>query len=404
MDNATPRCHQTRITNEVATSRERTVFARLSTMTKILYLVTEDWFFVSHFLPMARAAREAGMQVVVAARVRGHAERLAGEGLRVIPLDVERRSLGLFEGVRNVAQVRTILRAERPDIVHCIALRPVVIGGLVARFAGAKAIVLAPTGLGQSWTEQGLLAHLVRAVVRFAVARSQGPRTRFLFENRDDPVEFGLAPDAPEVTIVGGAGVDPAEYPMRPEPPFPPVKVAVVSRMIAAKGIADAVEATRRARALGAPVELHLFGVPDPSNRDSIAEATLRQWSAEPGITWHGRTDKVAQVWQEHHVALLLSYYREGLPRTLLEAAAAGRPIVTTDAVGIRELVRNGKEGILVPLRDVDAAARALVELAGDRALRARLGAQAHARIEQRFTETAVKQAVGQLYRSMLAS
>src|SRR5215831_19302603 len=243
MDNATPRCHQTRITNEVATSREPTVFARLSTMTKILYLVTEDWFFVSHFLPMARAAREAGMQVVVAARVRGHAERLAGEGLRVIPLDVERRSLGLFEGVRNVAQVRTILRAERPDIVHCIALRPVVIGGLVARFAGAKAIVLAPTGLGQSWTEQGLLAHLVRTVVRFAVARSQGPRTRFLFENRDDPVEFGLAPDAPEVTIVGGAGVDPAEYPMRPEPPFPPVKVAVVSRMIAAKGIADAVEA-----------------------------------------------------------------------------------------------------------------------------------------------------------------
>src|SRR5262249_57549738 len=103
----------------------------------------------------------------------------------------------------------------------------------------------------------------------------------------------------------------------------PPVNVAVVSRMIAAKGIADAVEATRRARALGAPVELHLFGVPDPSNRGSIAEATLRQWSAEPGISWHGRTDKVAQVWQEPHVALLLSYYREGLPRTLLAAAAA---------------------------------------------------------------------------------
>src|SRR5215468_340288 len=162
-------------------------------MTKILYLVTEDWFFVSHFLPMARAARAAGMEVVVAARVRGHAERLAAEGLRVIPLDVERRSLGLLEGVRNLARVRTILRAERPDIVHCIALRPVVIGGLVARLAGAKAIVLAPTGLGQSWTEQGPVAQLVRAVVRFAVARSQGPRTRFLFENRDDPVEFGLA-------------------------------------------------------------------------------------------------------------------------------------------------------------------------------------------------------------------
>src|SRR5262249_14932876 len=136
----------------------------------------------------------------------------------------------------------------------------------------------------------------------------------------------------------------------------------------------------------------------------SIPESTLRQWSGEPGITWHGHTGEVSRVWQEHHVALLLSYYREGLPRTLLEAAAAGRPIITTDATGCRELVRNGKEGIVVPQRDIDAAARALVELAGDRALRARLGAQAHARIEQRFTETAGKQAGGQLYRSLRAS
>jgi len=371
-------------------------------MTKILYLATEDWFFASHFLPMAQVAREAGMEVVVATRVRSHGERLAAEGLRVIALDIERRSLGLLEGVRNAARVWAILRAERPDIVHCIALRSVVVGGLAARFTGAKAIVLAPTGLGQSWTEQGVVARLVRAVVRFAIAGARGPRTRFLFENREDPLEFSLTPDAPEVTIVGGAGVDPAEFPLRPEAPSPPVKIAVVSRMIAAKGIAEAVEAVRRARSLGAAVELHLFGAPDPSNRGSIPETTLRQWSAEPGITWHGRTDKVAQVWHEHHVALLLSYYREGLPRTLLEAAASGRPIVTTDAVGCRELVRHGREGLLVPLRNVNAAARALVELAGDAALRARLGAAAHARVAEGFTEAAVKQSVGQLYRSML--
>jgi len=101
-------------------------------------------------------------------------------------------------------------------------------------------------------------------------------------------------------------------------------------------------------------------------------------------------------------VALLLSYYREGLPRTLLEAAAAGRPIITTDATGCRELVRDGKEGILVPQRDINAAARALVTLAGDPALRARLGAAANARVRERFTEDAVRQAVGELYRSML--
>src|SRR5215475_4553805 len=259
-------------------------------MTKILYLVTEDWFFASHFLPMARAARDAGFEVIVATRVRDHADRLMAEGLRVIPLESERKSLGALDGLRSIVRTYRIVRAERPDIVHCIALRPIVVGGLAGRAAGAGALVLAPTGLGQLWIERGLAVRLLRSIARLAIASLRGPRTRFLFENRDDPREFHLDPTGPEVTIVGGAGVDPKDFPAQPEPPAPPVKVAVVSRMIAAKGIADAVEATRRARSLGVPVELSLFGAPDPSNRDSIAEATLLQWSAEPGITWHGRT------------------------------------------------------------------------------------------------------------------
>jgi len=174
--------------------------------------------------------------------------------------------------------------------------------------------------------------------------------------------------------------------------------------MIAAKGIADAVEAVRRARSSGAPIELDLYGAPDASNRDAISEELLRRWSSEPGIVWHGRTDDVAGVWREHHVALLLSFYREGLPRALLEAAAAGRPIITTDAPGCRELVRHRQEGLLVPLRDVDAAARALVELAGDPALRQRLGMAASARVKEAFTEDAIKRAVGGLYRALLLS
>ena len=367
-------------------------------MMKILYLVTEDWFFASHFLPMARAAQEAGLEVVVVARVRNHAAKLAAEGLRVIPLNIERKSLGVFEGLRNIALSHRIVRAERPDIVHCIALRPIVLGGLAARLAGARALVLAPTGLGQLWIERGLVARAMRSVIRFMIGCLRGPNTRFVFENHDDPREFGLDPASSEVTIVGGAGVDPAEFPVVPEPPVPPVKVAVVSRMIVAKGIADAVEAVQRARSLGAPVELHLYGAPDPSNRDAISEELLRRWSSEPGITWHGRTEDVARVWREHHIALLLSY-REGLPRTLLEAAAAGRPIIATDVPGCRELVRHRQEGLLVPPRDVDAAARALVELAGDPALRQRLGLAASERVKEAFTEEAIRRSVGRLYR-----
>jgi len=373
-------------------------------MMKILYLVTEDWFFASHFLPMARAAREAGLEVVVAARVRNHAAELSAEGLRVIPLNIERKSLDVLEGLRNIGLTYRIVRAERPDIVHCIALRPIVIGGFAARLAGARALVLAPTGLGQLWIERGPVARAVRSIVRFAIARLRGSRTHFVFENHDDPREFGLDPAGPEVTIVGGAGVDPADFPAVPEPAAPPVKVAVVSRMIAAKGIADAVEAVRRARSSGAPIELDLYGAPDASNRDAISEELLRRWSSEPGIVWHGRTDDVAGVWREHHVALLLSFYREGLPRALLEAAAAGRPIITTDAPGCRELVRHRQEGLLVAPRDADAAARALVELAGDPALRQRLGMAASARVKEAFTEDAIKRAVGGLYRALLLS
>lgn len=367
-------------------------------MPKLLYLITEDWFFVSHFLPMARTARAAGFDVVVATRVRNHAARIEAEGFRVVPLEHERRSLGLMEALRGFFRMARIVRAERPDIVHCIALRMVAIGGLAARAGGAKRLVLAPTGLGLLWSEDTTVNRFARGVLRFIVGTwLRGRNTHYLFENTDDPREFGLQ-HSPAVTIVPGAGVAPEEYQPSPEPPAPPLKVAVVARMIEAKGIADAVQAVRRARALGAPVELDLYGAPDPSNRRSCSEAELRQWSEEPGVRWHGPTSDVAEIWRTHHVAMLLTWYREGVPRCLIEAAASGRPIVTTDSPGCRDLVRDRHEGILVPLRDTEAAARALAELAEDAGLRARLGNAAHARFAALFTEAAVRHAVGTVY------
>jgi glycosyltransferase involved in cell wall biosynthesis len=373
-------------------------------MAKILYFATEDWFFASHFLPMAGAAREAGFEVVVAARLGGKAQRLIDEGIRLLPLGGERRSLSPIGGLRDFLGALAIVRSEAPDIVHCIALRPVVLGGIAAKLARVRGLIVAPTGLGQLWVDDGLLIRILRSLIRALVGSwLRGGGTRYLFENGEDPREFGLEPTDRDVAIVGGAGVDQKDFPFVAEPSAPPVKVALVSRMIAPKGIAEAVEATRRARSQ-APVELHLFGDPDPTDRRSMSELQLRQWSQEPGIYWHGRTDDVAGVWRTHHIAILLSYYREGLPRTLVEAAAAGRPIVTTDSTGCREVVRDGKEGFLIPPGDLEAAARALVTLAGDATLRARLGAAANARFRERFTEAAIKAAVADLYRQALAA
>jgi glycosyltransferase involved in cell wall biosynthesis len=372
-------------------------------MQKILFLISEDWFFVSHFLPMARAARAAGFEVVVATRVNKYQERIAAEQCRVIPLDIERGSLAAIEVLRGVARIFNIVRREQPDIVHCIALRMIILGGLPAKFAGARSLVLAPTGLGHLWTGNGLTERILRPIVRAVVGRwLRGPRTHYLFENSDDPGEFGLSAADPQVTIVAGAGVKPEDFPVAPEPPSPPVKLAVVARMLRSKGIAEAVEATQRARLLGAPVELDIFGAPDPSNPLSIPEAELRQWSALPGIAWRGTTDDVARVWREHHAAIFLSYYREGLPRTLVEAAASGRPIIASDVVGCREVVRDGVEGLLVPSGDIDAAARAIAKLAADAGMRAQLGTAAHRRFLERLTEDGVRQAVGDLYRRAL--
>jgi len=374
-------------------------------MPKLLYLVTEDWFFISHFLPMARAAREIGFDIMIATGVHDGAEQIGAEGFRVIAFDQTRKSLGLLEAVRNLTQAFRIIRAERPDIVHCIALRPVVFGGIAARMAGVRGLVLAPTGLGHLWTATGILACSARNLVRHVVGSwLRRPGTHYVFENMDDPCEFKLDPEGHNVTIVGGAGVAAADFPFLPEPPAPPVKVAVVARMIYPKGIADAVAAAQRARALGGPIELHLFGAPDPVNRDAIPEPVLRQWSAQPGIHWHGHTTDVARVWREHHVSLFLSYYREGVPRALIEAAAAGRPIVTTDMPGCRDVVRDGKEGFIVAPRDIEAAALAIAKLANHAALRARLGAAANARFLERFTEDSVKLAVADVYRSLVRS
>lgn len=372
-------------------------------MPKLLYFVTEDWSFCQHFLPMARAARTAGFEVVVATRLRAHADKIRAEGCRVVSLESERRSLNPIEILVGIFRMIQIVRGERPDIVHCIALRMVVLGGLAARLGGARILVLAPTGLGHLWIQDGIVERAARTVTRRIVTWLRGPRTRFLFENADDPREFGLDPAGAEVTLVGGAGVNPAFFPAAPEPAAPPVKVAVVSRMLVPKGIRESVEAVHRVRASGLDIELHLYGAPDLSNRTSCTEDDLQTWSRIDGIHWHGPTNDAAGVWREHHVAMLLSH-REGLPRALVEASAIGRPIVATNVMGCREVVRDGIEGFLVPRGDVAAAAEALEMLATNAALRARMGAAANRRFHERFTEDAVMTRVRNLYETSLAA
>ncbi len=371
---------------------------------KLVFIVTEDWFFASHFLPMARAARELGLEVTVVTRVRAHREAIEATGAKVIPFEADRRSLNPVTTGLKTGDLAAILRREKADLVHCIALRSILVGGFAAGMVGIRRRVYALTGLGFLGARTDRIARLAQRAVRLLVRGLETRQTRYVFENADDPKLLGLDPAGENVVILGGAGIDPEALRPAPLPPQPPLKVAIVARMLWSKGIDVAVEAVRNARAQGAAVELSLYGAPDPANPKSIPDETLKAWAAEPGIAWHGRTEDVAAVWRDHHVACLPSRGGEGLPRTLLEAAACGRAIVTTDVPGCRTLVRDGTEGRLVPAGDAAGLAEALSDLSRQPDLVARMGAAARARVLDGFTERDVMESVKRLYSAMLAA
>lgn len=371
---------------------------------KIVFVITEDWFFASHFLPMAKAAHELGLHATVVTRVRSHREIIEATGAKVIPLEAERRSLNPMAAGYAAGQLAAILKSEKADLVHCIAIKGILVGGFAAAMAGIGRRVYALTGSGFLGARTDMVARLSQRAVRLLVRGLETLQTRYVFENTDDPKLIGLDPASDRVTILGGAGIDPEILKPAPLPSQPPLKVAVVARMLWSKGIDLAVEAVRIARAQGAAIELSLYGAPDPSNPKAIPEETLKAWSAEPGISWHGTTRDVAAVWREHHVACLPSRGGEGLPRTLLEAAACGRAIVTTDVPGCRTLVREGIEGRLVPANDAAGLAEALATLSRQPDEVARMGEAARTRVLDGFTERDVIESVKQLYRSILAS
>jgi glycosyltransferase involved in cell wall biosynthesis len=372
---------------------------------KILFIATEDWFFASHFLPMARAARELDCEVVVVARERQHRALIQSAGARLVALEAERGSLSPLALWRNIRALRRVLAQEKPDLVHCIALRSIALGGLAARLEGIDRRVYALTGLGFLGARHDYVGQVARFGVRTGLQLGlNGARTRYLFENPDDPVTLGLDPDdRDKVTIVGGAGVDPLLFMPEPLPSSRPLKVAFVARMLWSKGVDLAVAAVIKARTAGVNVELSLYGAPDISNPKAIPEETLQSWGKIPGIRFRGPTRDISAVWREHHVCCLPSRGGEGLPRTILEAAASGRATITTDVPGCRSFVRDGIDGLVVRAGDAEALSQGLMTLARAPMLVDSMGRAARERVLNGFTERDVMDALKGLYRTMLA-
>lgn len=371
---------------------------------KLLFLVTEDWFFVSHFMDRAKAARDAGYEVVVAARLAEQVERIRAEGFRAIHVAFVRARVNPFMELSTVFELLRLYRRERPDIVHHIALKPIIYGSLVARLLGLRAIVNAPVGMGYVFTS-GARAGILKPLVSAALRLLLNPRgSRVVFENGEDlaiMTENGFV-RAEAAHVIRGAGVDVTQFHPVERPERIPT-VILVARMLWDKGVGDYVEAARLLRREGVQARFLLVGIPDPQNPASVDEAQLRAWESEGAIEWLGLRRDIPDLLSQADIACLPTYYREGLPKTLLEGMAAGLPLVTTDVIGCREVAKDGENGLLVQPRDPVGLAAALRRLILDKPLRQRLGAEGRRRAVAEFSSEIVNRETLTTYAETLA-
>lgn len=375
---------------------------------KIVLFANTDWYLYNFRRPLALALREAGHEVLLLSPDGPYGERLRAAGLRWQPLPMDRRSLRPGREAALLRHLVALFRRERPALVHSFTIKCAVYGALAARLARVPARVNAVAGMGYVFTSRDLRARLLRPPVRAALrAALAGDNARLVLQNPDDVALFraaGLA-DPARIRLIPGSGVDCRRFVPPAEAPAPeqgrPLRVLLAARLLWDKGLAEYAEAARRLHAEGRAIECLLAGDPDPGNPAAVPAEAVRAWADAGTLAWLGHVDDMPALLASVDVVALPSY-REGLPKSLIEAAACARALVTTDAPGCREVVEDGVDGLRVPVRDAAALARAIARLHDDRALARRLGAAARAKALARFDERIVVARTLAVYHELL--
>lgn len=373
---------------------------------RILYVVSPARFFLSHRLPLALAARDAGYDVHVAVPDEPEASLVDESGLPTHRVPLKRGQSGFAAEWRFLGALRKLFRELKPDLVHLVTIKPILFGGLAAQLEGVPAVVAAVSGLGHVFIERGPLAALRRTAVlgayRIAMAH---PNKRVIFQNDDDRALFvrrrTIAPSS--TTLLRGSGVDTKVFAPTPEPDCleGPPRVILPARMLREKGVGEFVAAAEQLRREGVAARCTLVGEADVANPSAIHSTELLRWAGNGIVEWWGHRTDMPKVYAQAHIVCLPSY-REGLSKTLLEAMACGRPIVTTDVPGCRDAVRDGVNGLLVPARDSGALAAALKRLVLDAALRAEMGARGREICEREFGIERVTARTLRIYEELL--
>jgi glycosyltransferase involved in cell wall biosynthesis len=369
----------------------------------LLFVVNVDWFFLSHRVPIALEAMRQGYQVHIATGLTDKLDELRRNGLVVHPLALDRSSAGLCNAWRTAVQLWQIFRAVRPDVVHLVTIKPVLLGGLVARLAGVPAVVAAVSGLGFVFIARGAKAAVRRWLVGALYRVALGHRNvKVIFQNADDLrslSKVALLPAA-KVAMIRGSGVDLARYARVPPPGGVPV-VVLAARLLADKGVLEFVQAARLLRQRGCNARFVLVGTVDRANPASFTDAKVSAWVHDGVVEWLGHRADMPQVLAAAQLVVLASY-REGLPKVLIEAAACGRAVVTTDVPGCRDAIDPGVTGLLVPVRNVAALANAMETLINDPLRCKVMGDAGRALAEKAFDVRQVAAAHLQIYQELI--
>ncbi|HXY09590.1 MAG TPA: glycosyltransferase family 4 protein [Terriglobales bacterium] len=371
---------------------------------KVIFLFADDRFFWSHRLSVARAALKAGYEVIVATGVYKYGREIQQEGFRLIPITLTRNNLSPLDELRALYQVRQIYRREKPDIVHHVALKAVLCGSVASLGLNEIPTVNALTGLGYLVASKSQKARLLGLIIwralRFLLHRDH---QAVLVENADDKRllvrRVGVSPE--QISITRGSGVDIDHFQPQPEPSNIPV-VVLASRMLWIKGIREFVEAAELLGRKGLKARFVLAGGSDPNNPSCVPPQQLADWQHSGVVEWWGHQQDMLKVFRQANLICLPSHGGEGVPKVLMEAAACGRAVVTTNVPGCRDIIRQGVNGIVVEPRDVPALALAIEELLNDPERRCTMGQESRRIAVGEFSEQSVISETLNLYNKLL--
>jgi glycosyltransferase involved in cell wall biosynthesis len=362
--------------------------------------------FLQHRMKLASALRDVGFDVHVAVPREARMQEISQGGLPVHSFHLRRHSTRPFDELRCCLSLLLLYRRLRPTVVHHIGVKPALYGGIAAYLASVPVVIHLLVGLGYLFVTRSLKTSLLRAFVERGLRLTlRRQNYRVVFQNPDDRdtlLAKGVV-SRERAILIKGSGVDVSRFTREPEPAGPAV-VLMASRLLWQKGVGEFFAAAQALRDRGVAARFVLLGEPDANHPDVVPLRTLEQWCDAGNVEWLGWQNDMPSFLARSHIACLPSYYGEGTPAFLLEAAASGRPIVTTDSPGCREVVHHGENGLIVPVRDVPALVAAIARLVEDAPLRTAMGVRSRELAQTESTVEQVIEANLAVYRSLLGS